>query len=77
MSTQVIHNLHLAREYPSYSVSKCAGKMLQQNVALNANAAEMQVVNFHPGVVFTEAAEHAGIKEDDLQWDDSEFPLLY
>ncbi|KAM5341356.1 hypothetical protein ACJ41O_014387 [Fusarium nematophilum] len=74
VSTQVIHNLHQALIYPSYSVSKSAGTMLLQNLALNVDPSKFQVVSFHPGVAFTEAAANSGMTEQSLPWDDTNLP---
>ncbi|KJZ77318.1 hypothetical protein HIM_03042 [Hirsutella minnesotensis 3608] len=60
----------LAAMIPNYSATKNAGAMLLQMIAKDVRPEEMQVVSFHPGAVFTQAAEKAGLKKDHYDWDD-------
>jgi hypothetical protein len=44
-----------------------------QLIADDADPKDMQVINFHPGGVFTPAARIVGFTKDTLEWDDGEF----
>ena len=62
-----------AEDRPGYGLTKNSGTLLVQQIAKDVKSEEMQIVSFHPGGVFTEAAKNAGYTADmfpDL-WDHS------
>ncbi|CCF35836.1 short-chain dehydrogenase [Colletotrichum higginsianum] len=69
VSTEATHNFTKAGPWPAYSASKNAGTILIQLIAKDTPPEEMQVVNFHPGVVRTSAFINAGIPEDFYPFD--------
>lgn len=77
VSTQAIHDWAAGAAYPAYGMTKNAGALALQVVAHEVPVEKMQVLSFHPGAIFTEAAKKAGFTEDTLAWDDRmSFPLL-
>lgn len=53
-----------------YAVTKSATAMMLQSVALNVPAEEMQIINFHPGSLYTESFARF-VDKDAMPWDDS------
>ncbi|GKT45449.1 short chain dehydrogenase citE [Colletotrichum spaethianum] len=70
VSTEAIHNFLKSGPWPAYSVSKNAGTILIQMIAKDTQPEEMQVINFHPGVVRTSVFISAGVPEDFYPFDD-------
>ncbi|OHX00524.1 short chain dehydrogenase [Colletotrichum incanum] len=70
VSTEAIHNFLKSGPWPVYSSSKNAGTLLIQMIAKDTPAEEMQVINFHPGVVRTSTFIDAGVPEDLYPFDD-------
>lgn len=70
VSTEAIHNFLKAGPWPTYSASKNAGTLLIQMIAKDTPPAEMQVINFHPGVVLTSTLMEAGASGDFYPFDD-------
>lgn len=60
------------KERPDYSLSKGAGTLALQYVAAGVSPDEMQVISYHPGVIYTEAWSSQGAPEDMFPFDDSE-----
>ncbi|KAK2778613.1 short chain dehydrogenase [Colletotrichum kahawae] len=54
VSTEATHNFTRASLWPAYSTTKNAGTMLLQRIANDTPAEKMQIINFHPGVVYTD-----------------------
>ncbi|KAF4826417.1 Short chain dehydrogenase citE [Colletotrichum tropicale] len=54
LSTEAAHNFARASLWPAYSTTKNAGTMLLQRIANDTPAEKMQIINFHPGVVYTD-----------------------
>ena len=58
-----------APQQAAYSASKGAMATLFQHLADEVNPEDLQVLNIHPGAVFTEAAARHGMTEDTFPWD--------
>ncbi len=74
VSTAAIHMLFesqmvAASRRPVYGLTKNAGTMLVQQVAKDVSPDQLQVINFHPGVLYNAAFEAIGVKETDLPFD--------
>lgn len=54
----------------AYGASKMGFSFLLQQMAAESAVDELQIINIHPGAVYTNAAKGAGYKEDSLPWDD-------
>lgn len=74
VSTLCIHAWQFGTTYPGYGLTKNAGALALQVVAQDVPASKMQVVNYHPGGIFTESARRNGFTEDSIPWDDRQFP---
>ncbi|KAF9874615.1 short chain dehydrogenase [Colletotrichum karsti] len=72
VSTEAIHNIAKSGPWPSYSLTKNAGTMLLQQIAKDTPAEKMQVINFHPGVVYTDVFKQNGVPEDAVPFDDAD-----
>jgi hypothetical protein len=57
---------------PAYSLTKSSGTMTIQILADRIPAEEMQILSFHPGMVYGRAWEEQGVPEDALPFDDGE-----
>lgn len=73
VSTMAIHQwaINPAR---AYGLTKNAGAAAIQTIALDVSPDQMQVINFHPGAIFTDAAKDAGYTDQTLPWDEPELP---
>jgi len=58
----------------AYAASKAGFASLLQHLAEDFDAAEVQIVNIHPGAVLSAAARRHGLTEDTLPWDDGKPP---
>ncbi|CAH0022209.1 unnamed protein product [Clonostachys rhizophaga] len=74
LSSMAIHDTRLTGNQPSYGASKSAGTMLLQRIAKDVSPEDLQIISYHPGGVYTELAEAAGISRDEHQWDDEDLP---
>ncbi|ETS87530.1 hypothetical protein PFICI_01358 [Pestalotiopsis fici W106-1] len=70
VSSAAIHLWAANDPYPSYGLTKNAGSLAMQLIAREADPEQMQIVSYHPGAVFTDAAKRAGAKEDTLDYTD-------
>ncbi|TLD19302.1 hypothetical protein PspLS_09758 [Pyricularia sp. CBS 133598] len=70
VSSEGIHNFQKSGPYPGYSASKSAGTLLIQLIAKDTSPEEMQVLSFHPGLVWTEPFEKGGVPKDLFDFDD-------
>jgi NAD(P)-dependent dehydrogenase (short-subunit alcohol dehydrogenase family) len=68
VSSQLIHNLAAGARQPVYGVTKAAMTAVMGAVARDTPPGKMQVVSFHPGAVFTEAAANQGYTETSIPW---------
>lgn len=62
-----------APQMPGYQLTKNSCTCALQQIARDTPPEKMQLVNFHPSIVFTEAAKTSGYTEDTLPWSDGEF----
>lgn len=77
VSTSAVHNWWTdAHIYPTYGLTKNAGTLLLQQIAKDIDSDTLQIVNYHPGAILTEAAKNAGYTEADLDWDDGELIFI-
>ncbi|KAF7524263.1 hypothetical protein G7054_g11475 [Neopestalotiopsis clavispora] len=75
VSTAAIHEWAVNDPYPSYGLTKNAGALAMQLIAREVSPEEMQIVSFHPGAIFTDAAKRQGAREDMFNWiDGKELP---
>jgi len=58
---------------PAYSLTKSSGTLAIQMLADRIPAEDMQILNFHPGMVYGAVFEADGIPEDALPFDDGKF----
>ena len=78
ISTQAIHMTShpIVRAFPSYCLTKQAGTLLMQMLALEVDPAQMQIVSVHPGVIFNHAWASAP-EEARPKFDDENLPGQY
>lgn len=79
VSTQMAHTFNrkenvLAGAMPSYNLSKAAGTLAMQLVAADADPAKLTVVSFHPGTLYSDMWESAGVSRSRLPFDDMSLP---
>ncbi|KAI1170550.1 NAD(P)-binding protein [Nemania sp. FL0916] len=75
VSSASIHEfVDFGDNYLAYGASKQAGQSVLQMVAQDTPREKMQIVSFHPGAIFTEAAKTTGWTEDSLPWDNVNLP---
>ncbi|KAI1014384.1 hypothetical protein LB504_012147 [Fusarium proliferatum] len=58
---------------PLYSITKSAGTMMMQHIAMTVPSSEMQVISFEPGLHYTESFERF-TDENSFKWDDIKLP---
>lgn len=64
-----IHVGEVVKTYGGYGATKNAGTMMVQMIAREVSPDDMQVLSFHPGVVYTESVANAGVPEEVFTWD--------
>ncbi|KAI1168458.1 NAD(P)-binding protein [Nemania serpens] len=75
VSTASIHEfVAFGEEYLTYALTKHAGQLTLQLIAQDTPSEKMQIVSFHPGAIFTEAAKATGWTEDSIPWDNVNLP---
>ncbi|KAJ5819461.1 hypothetical protein N7474_005052 [Penicillium riverlandense] len=79
VSTQAINMLYDSQSFPAslrpaYGLTKNAGTMLLQQIAKDVSADDLQIINFHPGVIYNDQYPKIGIQKTDLPFDDVELP---
>ncbi|KAH6973112.1 hypothetical protein BKA56DRAFT_635057 [Ilyonectria sp. MPI-CAGE-AT-0026] len=74
VSTQDIHCWDSAPQMPGYQLTKNSFTCVLQQIARDTPSDAMQVLSFHPSIVFTEAAAKAGYTKDTLPWTDENLP---
>lgn len=77
VSTMGIHNWAVGAAYPGYGMTKNAGALALQVVAQDVAPERMQVLNFHPGAIFTESAEKAGYTRESIPWGSRMYSQLH
>lgn len=75
VASQAIHVfdeslLVLSSKVPAYGLTKNSGALLVQQLAAEYDPEKLQVVNFHPGVVYAGGWEEAGVPDNLLPFDD-------
>ncbi|KAJ4289265.1 hypothetical protein N0V88_007015 [Collariella sp. IMI 366227] len=73
VSSSAIHNFTEPGPIPTYGLTKNAGTLLIQQIAMDTDPSDTQVVSFHPGSVLSESARNLGLDETTLDWDDGEY----
>ncbi|KAF4430521.1 Dehydrogenase reductase SDR family member 2 [Fusarium acutatum] len=73
LSSIVIHDTKMSVPVPLYSVTKSAGTMMMQHIAMTVPSSEMQVISFEPGLHYTESFERF-TDENSFKWDDIKLP---
>ncbi|KAI1806613.1 NAD(P)-binding protein [Daldinia bambusicola] len=75
VSSAAVHLLDSTTQRPTYAMSKHAGALTFQLMAMHEfPAKDMQVIIFHPGAIYTEACEKAGYSVDSIPWEDASLP---
>ncbi|KAI5455991.1 hypothetical protein BGZ63DRAFT_418037 [Mariannaea sp. PMI_226] len=74
LSTQDIHRWDSAAQMPGYQLTKNTFTCVLQQIARDTAADVMQIVSFHPSIVFTEAAASAGYTPETLPWTSEDVP---
>ncbi|KAJ0109580.1 hypothetical protein J7T55_014142 [Diaporthe amygdali] len=75
VATQAIHMMDesvliISSKVPAYGLTKNAGTLLIQQIAAQADPEKLQVVSYHPGVIYAGGWEDAGISDTVLPFDD-------
>ncbi|KAG5748412.1 hypothetical protein H9Q69_005211 [Fusarium xylarioides] len=73
LSSIAIHLTQLSIPIPLYSITKSAGTMTTQHIAMTVPSSEMQVISFEPGLHYTESFERF-TDENSFKWDDIKLP---
>ncbi|GAB7357386.1 hypothetical protein MBLNU459_g8325t1 [Dothideomycetes sp. NU459] len=74
ISSAAAHSNPAAPKLGTYAASKAGFASWLSHMAEDVTAAQVQMVNVHPGVVFTPSAKTMGFTEDMFPWDDAELP---
>ncbi|KAK5628449.1 hypothetical protein RRF57_004164 [Xylaria bambusicola] len=75
VSTASIHDfIRITRDALGYGLTKNSGQLMLQLIAMDNPPEKMQIISYHPGAIFTEAAKTSGWKEQDLPWDHVDLP---
>ncbi|GFP52853.1 short chain dehydrogenase citE [Trichoderma asperellum] len=77
ISTMAIHEASAVTTYPGYGATKNAGTMTVQMIARGILPDDMQVLSFHPGIIYTESVAKAGVPAEAFEWDDVNLPGHY
>lgn len=51
---------------PGYGLTKNAGTLLLQQIAKDVSPDKLQIVSFHPGMIYTDTFGELGVTEKDL-----------
>lgn len=75
VASQAIHIfdesiLVLAGKVAAYGLTKNSGALLIQQIAAQADPEKLQVINYHPGVIYAGGWEEAGVPNTILPFDD-------
>ncbi|KAK2468563.1 hypothetical protein H9L39_19722, partial [Fusarium oxysporum f. sp. albedinis] len=73
LATIAINATQLSVPIPLYSLTKSAGTMMMQHIAMTVPSSEMQVITLEPGLHYTEAFARF-TDENSFQWDDIKLP---
>ncbi|KAI1318158.1 NAD(P)-binding protein [Xylariaceae sp. FL0255] len=58
--------------YDLYGLTKNAGTLAMQQIAKSTSPDIMQVVSYHPGVVYTDIIKNLNYKKEDFAWDEDD-----
>jgi NAD(P)-dependent dehydrogenase (short-subunit alcohol dehydrogenase family) len=61
---------------PAYTLTKMAGTLLFQLVALNVPPEKMQVISFHPGLIYNDAWKSMDLPVPPEHFDSGETPSI-
>lgn len=76
VSSAVVHVKAIAAAMPAYSLTKASGQFLLQRIAQGVDPKKMQIVNFHPGMIFSETSKNSGLDENSLSWDNGMYSVV-
>jgi hypothetical protein len=57
ISSTVIHDFLATAGMPNYSLTKNSSTLAIQQIAKDIDSEEVQIVSFHPGAIYTSAAQ--------------------
>lgn len=63
----------IVAQRPAYSLSKMTTTLLLQLIAQNVSADKLQVISFHPGMVFTDIWRDTGLDPEKMGLDINTF----
>jgi NAD(P)-dependent dehydrogenase (short-subunit alcohol dehydrogenase family) len=74
-TTAAIHMLNhpLVQQRPAYSLTKAMGTYTAQLLAKTIKPEQMQIISFHPGLIYGAGWVEMGITKDALPFDDGKF----
>ncbi|PGH04211.1 hypothetical protein AJ80_08556 [Polytolypa hystricis UAMH7299] len=74
VSTSLIHKFPGLEKGGIYGATKAAFMALLQHIAVQTPVEKVQILSFHPGSIFTNAARDVGFTESSFDWDDDHLP---
>ncbi|KAF7562285.1 hypothetical protein G7046_g1873 [Stylonectria norvegica] len=76
ISTQAINmfQVPIIAARPAYSLTKAAGTLAAQLIANSVTPDKLQVISFHPGLIYSEPWVKAGVARDALPFDSEDLP---
>ncbi|KAI8630435.1 putative short-chain dehydrogenase [Xylariaceae sp. FL1651] len=74
VSTACIHDFDVGEKYLAYGLTKHTGQLMFQLIAQDTPAEKMQILGFHPGAIYTDAAKGYGWDENSFPWDHVDLP---
>lgn len=77
VSSRAIHNFAVTPNNPNYNLTKNSGSLLLQQIAKDISPEKLQIISFHPGTIFTDAARKAGYNQASLAWNDGKLYELF
>ncbi len=66
-----VEYLPMSADRPEYGLTKGTGTWAMQFVAQEVSADEIQILSYHPGVVYSEVWQKMGAPPDSLPFDDA------
>ena len=64
--------VEMAADRPEYGLTKASGALAMQYVAEEMSPDKMQVLSYHPGILYTDAMEATGMARDAMPFQDGE-----
>ncbi|KAI1306932.1 putative short-chain dehydrogenase [Xylaria venustula] len=75
VSTASIHDfIRITSNALGYGLTKHTGQLAMQLVAQDTPPEKMQIISYHPGAIFTDAAKASGWTKEALPWDSVNLP---